>query len=79
MAMWRPSGTVFDKVTSFLAVVGNLLCTVGSKMTTLLAVITLDLAHILTLPAPVGCIGNRIWVGILLERNLCEKTLLLTK
>jgi hypothetical protein len=49
------------------------------KMTILLAVITLDLAHILALLAPVGCIGNWIRVGILLERSLCEKTLFLTK
>jgi hypothetical protein len=79
MARWRLSGTVSDKVTLFLAVVANLLCTVGCKMTKLLAVMIVDLAHILTFPASIGCIGNWIRVGILLERSLCEKTLLFTK
>jgi hypothetical protein len=78
MARWRPSGTVFDKVTPFLAVVANLLCTVDCNMTKLLAVMTLDLVHILTFPTSVGCISNWIQVGILLEHSLCEKTLLLT-
>jgi hypothetical protein len=75
----RPSGTFFDKVALFLTVVTNFLCTVGSNMTILLAAEALDLAHILTLPSPVDCIGNMIRVGDLLECSLCEKMLLLAK
>jgi hypothetical protein len=77
--IWRPSGTFFDKVALFLTVVANFLCTVGGNMTILLAAETLDLALILTIPSPVGCIGNEIRVGILLECSLCEKMLHLTK
>jgi hypothetical protein len=75
----RPSGTFFDKVTLFLTVVARFLGTIGGNMIILLAAETLDLAHILTFPFPVGSIGYWIRVGILLERSLCEKTLLLVK
>ena len=75
----RLSGTFFDKVALFLTVVARFFCTVGGNMTIFLAAKTLDLAHILTFPFPVGSIGYWIRVGILLERSLSEKTLLLAK
>jgi hypothetical protein len=80
MTMWRLSGTFLDKVGLFLIVVANLLSIVGGNMNILFAAETLDLVHILTLPSPVGILlERRIRVGILLERSLCEKTLVVAK
>ena len=75
----RPSGTFFDKVAQFLIVVASFLYTVGDNMTILLAVETLNLAHVLILSSPIGCIGYWIRVRILLKCSLCEKLLLLAK